>query len=100
MSFDKTNKCFFTQKSVISNDEPDGSCLDGYYYMFDYNGTIREIRLDSYTDWENNDWVKKNGLDFIRLIDKIDKWSFFDDAHNIDEIIEFYFFLKTSEINI
>ena len=96
MSFDRTDKCFFTQKRVISNDELDGTCLDGYYYRFEYNGTIREIRLDTYTDWKNNEWVKQYGPKFIELIEKHNQWSFFEKAHNIKEVEEYYYMLVKS----
>lgn len=90
MSVYKTDKCFFTQIKVISNNESDGTWLDGYYYSFKYNETIREIRLDSTTVWKNNEWVKQYGSKFIELIEKYNKWSFFEEVPNIDKVKKQY----------
>jgi hypothetical protein len=90
MSFIKIEKCLFTGQPVIGCDEPNGQCLDGYYYTITYNGKIREILLYKRDDWANDYWINKNGKSFIEILDKSDNWAFFERVPRIDEIRQIY----------
>ncbi len=90
MSIYKTGYCFFTREKVISCDETNGDQLDGYYYRFKFKDVIREIRLSHDDNWENNDWMKKNGYNFISLIDEKKMWSFFKWAKTFEEVKTYY----------
>jgi len=94
MGFYRTKNCFFTGKEVISCDETNDDCLDGYYYRVLLNGKIREVRLVWDYDWQNDDWIKENGQSFFDLLDESDNWNFFSHAKDINEIIQFYSALK------
>ena len=91
MGFQTTNKCFFTRQEVISQNEDDGSFLDGYYYRISFNSQIRTIKLSARDDWKNDSWVKEYGANFIMLLDRLNKWFFFDRVKNIEEIKNFYY---------
>ena len=86
MGFYKTDNCFFTGKPVISCDETDGKCLDGYYYRIEFNSKIREFKLSQNDNWQNDAWLKENGQEFLELIEKYNKWIFFDDVHYLSDI--------------
>ena len=86
MGYYKTRKCFFTGQDVISCDENNGECLNGYYYTILYNGRIREIRLYNNHDWANDDWIKDYGSSFIEFLDKTERWKEFEEALKLEEI--------------
>lgn len=90
MGFHKTKICFFTGTDVISCDETNRECLDGYYYRISYNGKIREIRLTWNNDWKNDYWINHYGQFFFELLDKTDNWEVFKCALNVDEIRQIY----------
>ena len=95
MGFDKTSNCFFTGKQVINNDENDGKYLDGYYYKINYKSKIREFKLASSDDWQNDSWLKENGNQFLELIDKNKEWNFFNVGRYLSDIKEKYYQLKS-----
>ena len=86
MGYYKTKNCFFTNNEVISCDETDDSCLDGYYYRVRYNDTAREVRLIWDYDWQQDEWMNKNGKQFFQLLEQSDNWNVFDHAKDIDEL--------------
>jgi hypothetical protein len=94
MGFYKTENCFFTGKSVVSSDETDGTFLDGYYYRIEYNSKIREFKLSKNDDWQNDQWLKQNGHEFLELIDKNDEWFFFKEGRYLSDIKQKYYELK------
>ena len=94
MGFYKIENCFFTGKPVISYDETDGMFLDGYYYRIEYNSIIRGFKLSKNDDWQNDPWLKQNGLEFLELIDKNDQWSFFKEGRYLSDIKRKYYELK------
>ena len=94
MGYYTTNKCFFTGNEVISCNETDGSCLDGYYYRIRYNNNIREFKLSKLNDWENDIWLKENGKEFLELVEKHSVWSFFKKGRDIGIIKEYFNELK------
>ena len=95
MGFFKTENCFFTGIPVISCYETDGTFLDGYYYRIKYNSIIREIRLSRNDDWQNDPWLKKNGILFLKLIDKNKEWNFFNTGRYLSDIKEKYNHFKS-----
>jgi len=90
MGFYKTKNCFFTGKEVISCDETDGTCLDGYYYRIELYGKVREFKLHRLDDWQNDTWLKENGEEFLDLINQKGKWKFFSDGRKLNEIKSLY----------
>ncbi len=97
MGFYKTKKCFFTGLDVISCNETNGECLDGYYYRFSFNGKIREVRLIGDHNWENDSWIHQYGQSFFELLDETENWNVFKGALNIEEISQIYFDIITSK---
>lgn len=95
MGYDKTKNCFFTGKQVISCDEIDGTFIHGYYYRIKYNSKIREFKLASSDDWQNDSWLKENGNQFLELIDKNKDWDFFNAGRYLSDIKEKYYQLKS-----
>jgi len=91
MGFYKTEKCFFTGEKVIRNDETNGNYLDGFFYVIKCNNNFREIRLSHFDDWENDNWVKENGLKLIELIDKHNRWNIFSTGITLGELKDFYY---------
>jgi len=94
MGFHKTEICFFTGIPVISCNETDGTFLDGYYYRIYFNSKIREFKLSKDDDWQNDSWLKKNGQDFLKLIDENAEWNFFSDGKYLSDIKTKYHILK------
>ena len=90
MGFYKTNNCFFTGKEVISNNEPDGRFLDGYYYRIEYFEKVREFILSGNDRWDNDLWLMENGGKFIDLIEKHNKWDFFKTGKKLDDVKNYY----------
>ena len=78
MSYFITNYCFFTGKVVVSTTPPGKAVLDGYYYTIWYHGRECAIRLFCDDNWSSDLWVQQHGKDFIKMIDVLSSWSFFD----------------------
>jgi hypothetical protein len=91
MGFYKTDKCFFIDKEVISCFElNEKEFLDGYYYRILYNDKEKEIRLNWDYDWNNDNWIKENGLLFFEKLEFFDKWEIFNTALDINMIKKYF----------
>ena len=98
MGFYLTDTCFFTNQIVISNQETDGKYLDGYYYRIEYNGHIREFKLNPLCNWHDNEWLIAWGKEFLEIIDKNNDWNFFDEVRCLDDIkTKFYNYKKQNQ---
>jgi hypothetical protein len=94
MGADSTEKCFFSNKDVISWKEIDGSFFDGFYYRVEFNGNIREIRLSGYDDWEHDVWMKENGNTFFELLETNKSWNIFERGKKLEEIKQIFYNLQ------
>lgn len=90
MGLYKTENCFFTNNDIVSYNETDGSCLDGYYYRVNYNGQVREVRLIWDYDWQNDNWINKNGEQFFQVLEEHNRWNLFNNALDIHQIHEIF----------